>query len=76
MEQFGKALIFVGVLLTIFGFLTVLLSKFPLPFGNLPGDIKIEKGNFTFYLPLASSLIISLILTGLLNLIVVLLNKR
>ena len=76
MEQFGKALIFVGVLLTIFGFLTVLLSKFPFPFGNLPGDIKIEKGNFTFYLPLASSLIISLILTGLLNLIVVLLNRR
>ena len=76
MEQFGKAFIFLGVLLTIFGVLMLLLSKFPLSFGNLPGDIKIEKGNFTLYLPLASSLILSLILTGLLNLIVALLNKR
>ena len=76
MEELGKVLIFLGVFLIVFGILTVVLSKFPLPFGNLPGDIKIERDNFTIYIPIASSIVLSLILTGLLNFILLLLNKR
>ena len=76
MEELGKALIFLGVFLIVFGILTVVLSKFSLPFGNLPGDIKIERDNFTIYIPIASSIVLSLILTGLLYFILLLLNKR
>jgi len=76
MEGFGKLLIFAGIFLTVFGILMVALSKVHLPFGNLPGDIKIERDNFTIYIPIASSIILSLILTGLLNLLLLLLSKR
>ena len=76
MEELGKVLIFLGVFLVVFGLLMLVLSKFPLPFGNLPGDIKIQRDNFTIYIPIASSIILSLILTALLNLIFVLINKR
>jgi len=75
-EELGKILIFIGLFLTILGFLMVVLPKVNLPLGNLPGDIKIEKENFVFYFPLTSSLLISLILTVILNLIFILLEKR
>ena len=64
MSEFGKLLIGMGVLLIIIG---LFLSYFPqitkIPFGRLPGDIVIKKDNFTFYFPLASSIILSIILT-------------
>jgi len=75
-EEVGKLLIFTGLFIATLGLLMVLLPKLNLPFGNLPGDIKIEKENFVFYLPLGSSLLISLILTLVLNLIFLLLGKR
>ncbi len=64
MSEFGKLLIGMGVLLIIIG---LFFSYFPqitkIPFGRLPGDIVIKKDNFTFYFPLASSIILSIILT-------------
>jgi hypothetical protein len=65
----GKVLIAVGLVLVIIG----LLVQAGLPLGRLPGDIKISRGNFTFYSPLMTGLLISIALTLLVNL---LLNSR
>ncbi len=56
------SLIIVGILLTFLGVALNFLPKFNC-FGNLPGDIKIEGDNFSFYFPLTTCLILSLILT-------------
>ena len=62
MNEIAKALIIIGLVLTAAGVLTLFLGKIP-GFGRLPGDILIKKENFTFYFPLTTSVIISLILT-------------
>ncbi len=54
----------------------VLLPKLNLPLGNLPGDIKIERDNLRIYIPIASSILISVVLTLLLNLMVWILGRR
>jgi Protein of unknown function (DUF2905) len=54
-------LITLGIALLVAGLLWPLLQKFGL--GRLPGDIVIERGNFRFYLPLGTSLLISLVLS-------------
>jgi hypothetical protein len=71
----GKALIIGGILLALGGFALWMLGSFasaiPLlnRIGNLPGDIYIRRGNFTFYFPLMTSIIVSLALTVILALI-------
>jgi len=67
-EGFGKTLIIVGLFLVIFGVVFVFWNKIPL-IGRLPGDITIQKGGFTFFFPLVTSLVLSLILTIVLNVI-------
>jgi len=63
-NNIGKALVMLGVFITIIGLSFLLFSRLKLPFmGRLPGDILIQKKNFTFYLPLATSLILSAILS-------------
>ncbi|MCL6557086.1 MAG: DUF2905 domain-containing protein [Burkholderiales bacterium] len=57
----AKWLITLGVLLIVLGLAWPLISKLGL--GSLPGDIRIERRNFTFYFPLTSSLLVSLLLT-------------
>jgi len=59
-----KLLINLGILLLIIGIAWPLISQ--LPFGRLPGDIYIERENFTFYFPLTTGLLISIILSLLL----------
>jgi hypothetical protein len=56
-----KALIAVGVVLVAVGLLWPFLTRLGL--GRLPGDIAIERGNFRFYFPLVTSLVISVVLT-------------
>ncbi|MGB9755417.1 MAG: DUF2905 domain-containing protein [Desulfurella sp.] len=70
MQPIGKFLIFAGALLILFGLFLSFSSKLPL--GRLPGDIIIKKGNFAFYFPLATSILLSIILT----VIMYFLNKR
>ena len=60
----GKALILIGLAIAGLGVLIVL----GLPFGRLPGDIYVRRGNFTFFLPLATSIVLSIVLTLLLAL--------
>ena len=63
----GKMLILLGVFIILIGFLLVIGEKIPW-IGRLPGDIIIRKKNFTFYFPLATSILISIILTLLFTL--------
>ncbi len=61
-NELGKLLLFVGLFMVIAGLVLVFLPKIPF-IGRLPGDIVIKKGNFTFYFPLATSILLSIILT-------------
>lgn len=65
--EFGKTLIFVGLALAAVGALLYLGGNF-LRLGCLPGDFKWESGRFSVYLPLASSILVSIALTVLFNL--------
>lgn len=67
MGDMGKLLTIIGVVLLILGGLLIIGEK--LGFGKLPGDIFIKKGNFTFFFPIISCIIISIILTIVLNII-------
>lgn len=58
----GKALILLGVGLVISGVFLILLNKIPL-IGKLPGDILIQRKNFALYFPLATCLLLSLIIS-------------
>ncbi len=62
MHEIGKLLLVFGLFMVIVGLLLLFSSKIPM-IGRLPGDFVIKKGNFTFYFPLATSIIISVILT-------------
>ena len=58
----GKLIILFGVVLILLGGIMLLFGKLPF-FGKLPGDIYIQRKNFSFYFPLASSILISIILS-------------
>lgn len=62
MTSIGKLLIVVGLLIAGLGVLMLLAGRVPW-IGRLPGDIYIRRGNWSFYFPLATSLIVSLVLT-------------
>jgi hypothetical protein len=64
----GKLLVLLGVLMLLAGGLLILLGKIP-GIGRLPGDILVQRENFTFYFPLATMIIISILLTIVLNLV-------
>ncbi|HIE04329.1 MAG TPA: DUF2905 domain-containing protein [Candidatus Latescibacteria bacterium] len=65
-SEFGRMLILFGLILVLMGLLFMAAGK--LPVGKLPGDIHVQKGNFHFYFPLATCILLSLILTLVLNL--------
>ncbi len=71
MNEIGKILIIFGLILTLTGLLLLFFGKIPL-IGKLPGDIIVERRNFVFYFPLATSILISVII----SLIIYLLSKR
>jgi len=62
MEGLGKTLIFIGIGLTVFGVIFMLGGKIPW-LGHLPGDITIERERFTFYFPLATCLLVSVLIS-------------
>ena len=66
MAEIGRALLVLGGVLFVVGLLFSLGSRIP-GLGRLPGDIVYRKGNFTFYFPLVTSLLLSLLLTAVLN---------
>lgn len=65
----GKWIMLAGLIVMLVGGAIWLVGRFGMPLGRLPGDIRIEGKNFSFYFPIATSLLLSLILTLALNLI-------
>lgn len=68
MAEMGKMLIVLGASLVIIGALLSFGAKLPW-LGRLPGDIVFQRDNFTFYFPLATSIVISVVLSLLLMLL-------
>lgn len=66
MADLGRVLILVGVILLVAGLLFTLLGKSHFPLGRLPGDIIYRGKNTTFYFPLATSILLSVVLSVLL----------
>jgi hypothetical protein len=64
----GRWIILGGIGLLILGGVVWFAGKLGLPLGRLPGDVRIEREGFSCFVPLASSLLISILLTILLNL--------
>ena len=69
MESIARYLMLGGIILFLIGGGMYLASKFGIPLGRLPGDIRIEGDHGSFYFPLTSSILVSVILTIVLNLI-------
>ncbi len=69
MENFARLLVIGGILLILIGGGGYLAAKFGIPLGRLPGDIRIEGKNGSFYFPVVTSILVSVVLTILLNLI-------
>jgi hypothetical protein len=64
-NDIGKILVGFGLLIALAGVVLVLVGRVPW-IGRLPGDIHIQRGNFIIYFPLATSLLLSVVLTLLL----------
>jgi hypothetical protein len=63
MEQLGRLLIIVGVILAVVGIIFVLGPRLPFRLGRLPLDFHFQRENFSFYFPLGTSILISVVLT-------------
>jgi len=68
MGEIARVIIIVGIVLIVIGFILLGIQKLPF-LGKLPGDILIKRENFTFYFPLATSIIISILISLVLYLI-------
>jgi hypothetical protein len=68
MAGIGRLLILLGVVFLVVGGVLLVAGKIPF-LGRLPGDIHVKRENFEFHFPLATSLLLSLLLTGILWLI-------
>jgi hypothetical protein len=62
LQNIARVLIFAGLIMLVIGGLLLLSGKLPW-LGRLPGDIVIQRRNFTFYFPLATSILISILLS-------------
>ena len=63
MGDIGKMLLFFGVVLAVLGLVLVFLGRTGLPIGRLPGDIVHRGKHTTFYFPLATSILLSIVLS-------------
>jgi len=68
MSELGRALVALGLVIAVVGLLLVAFDRVPW-LGRLPGDISIQRGNWTFYFPLGTSILLSIVLTLVLWLI-------
>ena len=69
MNEFGKILIVLGAVAIVAGVILIVLGRFQVPLGRLPGDIVYRGKNTTVYFPLATSIVVSAVLTILLYVI-------
>jgi hypothetical protein len=67
--QVGKYLVIAGIAIVVIGAIIYFFYNKLQWFGRLPGDIRIEKENFRFYFPISSMILLSLLLTLIMNII-------
>jgi hypothetical protein len=65
----GRLLMVMGALIFVIGLVMMVAGRLP-GIGNLPGDIAVERGNFRFYAPLGAMIVLSLVLTLILNVVI------
>ena len=75
LQNIGKWLIVIGLGLAVVGGALWVMGRVGVPLGRLPGDIRIERDGFRFYFPITSSILVSVALTILINLILRLIKK-
>lgn len=63
MTDLGRTIIFVGIFLVVLGGILLLLGRSGLPIGRLPGDITVRGKNSTFYFPLMTCILLSIVLS-------------
>ena len=68
-SQWGKYIIFFGAVIILIGVIVYFLGDKLHWIGRLPGDIRVERDNFRFYFPITTMILLSLLLTLLVNLI-------
>ncbi len=69
MVPIGRVLIILGIVLLLLGLILTYSNVIPLGrLGRLPGDISVKKGNFSFYFPLTTCIVLSIVLTLILYL--------
>jgi len=61
-HSYGKPIIILGIILVVIGLIFVYIKDIPF-IGKLPGDVYIKKKNFTFYFPITTSIIVSILIT-------------
>ncbi len=69
MQDIGRWLVGIGLLLAVIGVLILLAGRIGMPIGRLPGDFSFKGKNVSFYFPLGTSILISVVLSLLLYLI-------
>jgi hypothetical protein len=74
-ENIGRYLIYGGIILILLGGGVYLAARFGIPLGRLPGDIRIEGKNGSFYFPIVTCILLSVLLTVILNVVVRLFRK-
>lgn len=67
MQNLGKTIMIIGLVLVVAGAALTLAGKIGLPFGKLPGDITYQRKNVTIFAPLGSMLVLSVIISIILN---------
>jgi len=75
MESIPRYLMIGGIILFLIGGGVYLAMKFGIPLGRLPGDIRLEGENGSFYFPITTSILVSVVLTVVLNVLLKLLRK-
>lgn len=68
MNEIGKAMVGIGLVLVLLGALVLLAARFGMPLGRLPGDFSYRGKNVSFYFPLGTSILISIVLSAILYL--------
>ena len=69
MADLGRVLILVGAVAIVAGLALILVSRTNLPLGRLPGDVVYRGKNSTFYFPLATSILVSVVLSVVMYLV-------
>lgn len=69
MTELGKALLGLGLLLVVAGAVLLLAARFGVPLGKLPGDLSFRSKSVSFFLPLGTSILLSIVLSLILFII-------